>query len=492
MKRNGILALVFIIIIGALMAVSAARKPKPPAATTQQIWKESGVPVETSVVTRGDMDEIVQITGDLSALNSAVASPKTSGRLTSISIHEGDRVSKGQVLAVLDQGDAISGLESAQASLESAKAKLAQAIANATVTKTQTHTAIQQSQATLRSTLAKLEVAKKPSRSQERMVAQNRVNSAKANLDKAEADYKRNDRLLKRGAISESSFDVTKTEYLVAQSDHKTAADQLSLIDEGGRREDISSAQAQVDVARGQLLDAEVNRSQNTVKQKEILAARAGVLQAQAAVDTARRQLENTYIRSSISGIVSSRTADPGQVVSPGQTLATIVDPGSVYFKAEVSEKNLSQITQGQPVTMRIDALPGIVFRGLVSDIYPSGSTSNRNFSVRVSLVGVSAKVKPGMFASGEILTGKVHNALLVPKDAVDDQEGTQSVFVVGSDKIVKRRTVSVIGTDRNYAQIGVPATINVGDAVVTQGRKNLEDGSKIELSGGKSSNVAN
>ncbi|WP_319586271.1 efflux RND transporter periplasmic adaptor subunit [uncultured Desulfobulbus sp.] len=492
MKRNGILALVFIVIIGALMAVSTVRKPKPPAATTQQIWKESGVPVETSVVTRGDMYEFVQITGDLSALNSAVASPKISGRLMSISIHEGDRVSKGQVVAVLDQGDALSGLESAQASLESAKARLAQAIANAEVTKTQTHTAIEQAQATLRSTQAKLEVAKKPSRSQERMVAENRVNSAKANLDKAEADYKRNDRLLKRGAISESSFDVVKTQYLVVQSDYKTAVEQLSLIEEGGRQEDISSAQAQVDVAKGQILDANANTSQNTVKQKEILVARAGVLQAQAAVDTARRQLENTYIRSSISGIVSSRTADPGQVVSPGYTLATIVDPGSVYFKAEISEKSLSQITRGQTVTVRIDAIPDLVFHGSVSEIYPSGSTSNRNFSVRISIAGASTKVKPGMSASGEILTGKVRNALLVPKDAVDDQEGTQSVFVVNNDKTVKRRIVSVIRTDRNYAQIGVPAAINVGDAVVTQGRKNVKDGSKIELSGVGASNVAN
>jgi RND family efflux transporter MFP subunit len=492
MKRNIALAVTFIIIIGALLVVSAARKPKPPAATTQEIWKTTGVPVETGIVTTGGMDEIVQVTGDLSALNSAVVSPKISGRLMSVRIREGDHVTSGQAVAVLDQGDALNNVESARASLESAKARLAQAVTNAEVTQTQTQTAIEQANAALRSAQARLEVARKPSRSQERMVAENAVDSAKANLDKAEADYKRNERLLKRGAISESAYDVVKAQYLVAQSSYKSAKEQLSLIDEGGRQEDISSAQAQVDTAKAQLRDAQANTSQNKVRQKEILAARAAVMQSQAAVDTARRQLENTYIRSAISGIVSSRTADPGQVVSPGQTLATVVDPGSVYLKAEVSEKHLARIRSGQSVSVQIDALPDRVFKGNVSEIYPAGSTANRNFAVRVSIPGAGDTVKPGMFAKGEILTGRAQNSLLVPKDAVDDQEGTQSVFVIGQDGTAKRRVVSVLRTDRNHAQISVPTDLKVGDTVVTQGRKNLQDGSKVEVSKGRPKDVAN
>jgi len=492
MRNNVTIAVTFIIIIIALLAVSAARKPKPPAATTQEIWKESGVPVETAVVTRGSMDQVVQVTGDLSALNSAVVSPRISGRLTSINVNEGDHVSRGQVVAILDQGDAVSDLQSAQASLESAKAKLAQAVTNAEVTRAQTKSAIDQAQALQKSAQAKLVVARNPSRSQERMVAENRVESAKANLDKAEADYKRNERLLKRGAISESSFDVVKTDYRVAQANYNSAKQELSMIDEGGRREDIFSAQAQVDVAEGQLRDAKANAFQNKVREKEILAAKAAVQQSQAAVDTAKRQLDNTYVRSAISGIVSSRTADPGQVVTPGQTLAKVVDLGSVYFKAEVSEQYMARVTQGQSVSLRIGALPDDVFRGKVTDIYPSGSTSNRNFSVRISISAANSKIKPGMFASGEILTGKIQDALVVPKDAVDDKEGTQSVFTVGKDNIAKKQVIAVLRTDRNYAQIGTPTNLKVGDIVVTEGRKNIQDGSRLELNGGRSKNVVN
>lgn len=491
MKRTIGLIVTFVVIIASLMLISSKRMPQPPAPSTPQIWKASGVPVKTTNATLGSMEETVPITGDLSALNSAIVSPKISGRLTSISIHEGDHVKQGQVVAMLDQGDALNNLESAQASFESARARLAQAETAVQTTRTQTQAAIDQARANLRSAQAKVAVAKKPNRTQERMVAQNSVDSAKANLDKAQADYNRYDQLLKRGAISEADFDVVKTQHLVAQSNYKSAKDQLAQIDEGGRQEDVQSAVSQVEVARSQLNEAYANRSQNQVKEKDVLAARAAVLQAQAAVDTARRQLENTSIRCSINGYVSSRSADPGQVVSPGQTLANLVDLSSVFFKADVSENSLTQIAKGQPVTVRIDAVPGVTYRGTVTGIYPSGSTASRNFVVRISIAGLSTAIKPGMFASGDILTGKATNALLVPKDAIDEQNGTQAVYVVGADNTAKRVVVSVLRTNRQWAQVAATSNLKAGDAVVTEGLKNLQDGAKVELGNKGSKNVA-
>ncbi|MCE5321691.1 efflux RND transporter periplasmic adaptor subunit [bacterium] len=493
MKRNIPVIVTLAIIIVALLAVAAVRKPKAPAPTTQEIWQKSGVPVQTAAVIRGDMDDTVQITGDLSALNSAVISPKISGRLMSINIREGDRVSRGEVVAVLDQGDAEDNLETAQASLESAKAKLEQAVTNLDVTKIQTQTAIRNAQASLKSAQNKLVLAKQPSRSQERRVAQNKVNSAKAELDQAEADYKRYERLLKRGSVSQSDYDVKKANYLVAKANYNSAVEDLSIIDEGGRKEDVNAAQSNVDVAQGELIDAKANAAQVRVKEKEVTAAKATVLQAKAAVDTARRELGNTYIKSPISGVVSSRSVDPGNVVSAGQELASIVDLNSVYFKGDVSEQYMAKISKGQSVSVRVDALPNDALEGTITEVYPSGSTSNRNFSVRISIAGASNKIKPGMFATGEVLAGRLCNILMVPKDAVNDQEGTQSVFVIGKDNIAKKHIISILKTDRNYAQVSLPTDLKVGDMVATQGRKNLKDGSKVERhDGGGASDVAN
>ncbi|MHB1460522.1 MAG: efflux RND transporter periplasmic adaptor subunit [Armatimonadota bacterium] len=492
MKKIIIAIVLIVLLLGGLYGLSQYRKPKPPVPTSAQIWKQTGIPVNTTVLARGEMVQTIAVTGDITALNSAVVSPKISARLTSISIHEGDTVSKGQVVAVLDQGDPINALESARASLEASKARLAQAVTYSEVTKTQTQSVIEQANASLRSALAKLEVAKRPSRSQDRMVAENKVASAKANLDKAQADFNRNDRLLKRGAISESAFDVFKTQYAVSQSDYKTANDQLSLIAEGGRKEDITSSESQVEMARQQLREAKANASQNLVKEKDILTAKTAVLQAQAAVDTAKRQLDNTYIKASISGVVATRTADPGQVVSPGQTLATIVDLGSVYLKGDVSEKYLGSVSNGQSVSVRIEAFPGKTLTGRITEINPAGSTVNRNFSVRITINTAGLKIKPGMFASGDIKIDSIQNVLLVPKDALDDRKGVQSVYTAGKDKKAKRHLVSVLSENRDYVQLAKPFDLKAGDTVVTQGHTNIEDGTLLELDSGEAVNVVN
>jgi RND family efflux transporter MFP subunit len=172
--------------------------------------------------------------------------------------------------------------------------------------------------------------------------------------------------------------------------------------------------------------------------------------------------------------------------------LAHVVDLDSVYLKGDVPEKYLAKVNKGQPVSVQIEAIPGRIFQGSVAEVYPSGSTANRNFSVRISIPQADATVRPGMSASGEILIGRRQGVLLVPKDAVDDQEGTQSVFTVDADKIARRHVITVIRTDRHNAEIAATAGLRVGDTVVTQGRKNLQDGAKVELRNGRrSSNVA-
>jgi HlyD family secretion protein len=443
------------------------------------------VPVSTAAITRGDMEQTVEITGDLVALNSAALSAKIAGRLAAVNVREGDLVAPGQVVALLDREDANSNLKTADASLESARAKLAQAIANATATKIQVQSAIDQAQATLNSAQAKLAVAKRPSRSQERMVAEHRVNAAKASLDSAEAIYKRDGLLVKEGAIAQADYDVAKAQYLVAQADYQSARDQLGMIDEGGRREDVSNAEAQVEVAKEALRQAQSNTSLNLMRREDINVQKAAVRQAEAAIALAQQQLANTSIRSPLAGQIASRTADPGQVVSPGQALATVVDLHSIYLKGDISEKELARVRVGQSVRVRVDALPGLRDNGVVTEIYPAGSTSSRNFSVRISLPRASRALKPGMFARGEIVTGLAAGVLLIPKDAVDDRKGTQSVFTVGPDSTVRRHFIAVRTENSQFAQVEVPGDLKVGDIVVTQGHQNLQEGTKVAESAG-------
>lgn len=482
MKSKIIAAVLIVLVVGGLLHMAQVRKAKPAPPTSREIWADTGIPVSTSTIVRGDMEQTVEVTGDINALKSVTLSAKIPGRLANVFVREGDAVSQGQTVAVLDQDDSLNNVQTAQGGLESAMARLSQAQTNARVTKIETTAAIEQAQANLSAAISKMEVTKKPTRSQDRMVAENRVESAKANLDNAEANYKRNESLLKDGAIAPSTFDVIKAQYLVAKSDYKSAKDQLSMIDEGGRSEDISASRSQVEVARQQLRTAKANASQNLVRAEDVKSAQAGVRQAKASLAIAKQQLENTYIKSSISGEVASRTAEPGQVVGVGQSIVSVVNLGSIFFKGDISEKQSGSVDVGQQVRVLIDAFPGTQYAGKVLELYPSGSTVSRNFSTRIAILGATHNVKPGMFARGNIVTGVSHNTLLVPKDAIDERKGTRSVFTVSSKDTVSRHIIEVVRENRNFAEIKMPSDLKTGDIVVTTGRQNLQEGAKVQV----------
>ncbi len=487
MRRTLIVILIVVIVVAGLLAASKARKPKPPQPTTQQIWSKEGIPVETASVSIGDMDRTVEITGDINALTKATLSAKIPGRVQQVFAREGDAVSAGTTVAVLDQQDALSNLQQARAGLDAARTRLSQAITNAKVTRIQTDAAIEQAKASLEAAEARLAVVKKPARSQEELVAANGVASAKANLDNADASYKRHEQLLKDGAIAQSAFDAVKAQYLVAQAQYKSAQQQLSLVKEGGRREDVSQAEAQVLVAQEQLRTAKANAAQNLVREEDIKQARAAVRQAEAALALANQQLSYTYVKSPISGELASRLAEPGQVVAPGQPIADVVNLASVYFKGEVSEKDTLRIRKGQAVDVRVDAAPARVFRGTVAEVYPAASTQSRSFSVRIKIDRTDHIVKPGMFARGSIVTGVHRGVLLVPKDAVEERRGTKMVFVLEPKNTVRRQDITVTQENRDYVEADPASGLKAGDVVVTRGRQNLQDGSLVRAESQKS-----
>ena len=482
MRRTVIFILIVVIILGGLFAASRARRPKPPPPTTREIWAKAGVPVETASVRIGDMPRTVEITGDINALVKATLSAKIPGRIAQVFAREGDRVSAGSIVAVLDQRDAVSNLQQAQAALDAARTRLSQALTNAKVTRIQTDAAIEQAKSSLQAAEARLAVVKKPARTQEELVAENNVASAKANLDNAEAAYKRHEQLLKEGAISQSAFDAVKAAYLVAQAQYKSAQQQLSLVKEGGRKEDVSQAEAQVALAREQLRTAKANAAQNLVREEDVKQARAAVRQAEAALALAKQQLSYTYVKSPIAGELASRLAEPGQVVGAGQPIAEVVNLASVYFKGEISEKELAGIRKGRPVDVRIDALGPEIFRGRVDEIYPTASAQSRNFPVRIRIDKTNLMIRPGMFARGSIITGVDRDVLLVPKDAVEDRRGAKMVFVLKPDNTVRRCDIVVVKENRDVVEVAPACGLKPGDVVVTRGRQNLQDGSLVKV----------
>ncbi|MDO8586399.1 MAG: efflux RND transporter periplasmic adaptor subunit [Armatimonadota bacterium] len=484
------IALVAAVMVG-VTTLSIKMSHKPKVETQAEIRAEAGIPVVMSEVRLGPIEDTLQVTGNVKALTAVNLSAKAPGRVAAVMAREGDSVGAGQTLIMLDQTEAQSQVRSAGAGVSAARARLSQAITMAQAQEKQSKATIAQAQAALRVAQAHLDVVRKGARTQERLVAQNAVDTAKANLDNAEANYKRYKTLHDRGAVSAQQLDTYKTQYDIAKAQYDSAKQQLSLIQEGARPEDIEAAEGQFSQAREALRMARANASQVDVRWEDVKGARAAVSQAEAALAAARQQLAYTSITSTVSGVVSSREVEPGQTATPGMTLMAVVDLRSVYFEANVSESDFEKVRIGRSVSVTIDALPGRSFSGIVAKILPVASPASRDFKVQAQIPNRGGDLRPGMFARGNVLLGLRRSALLVPKDAIDQRHGDTVVFTVREVRPkqgavyyeAKVKPISVGMGNTEVVEALPPTDLVPGEQVVVTGHESLQDGVRVHVS---------
>jgi RND family efflux transporter MFP subunit len=489
MKRSTFVAIIMIAVVAVgMFAMGKIRSKKKITQTTAQIQQEVGVPVQTALVEVGSIASTIPVTGGINALDSVTLSPKIAGKVASVTVREGDTVRRGQVIVQIDPSDAIDNVRQAQAGLQAANARLSQARTSVGVTEVQSGAAIQQAKAGLTAAEANYEKVKSGARTQERMMAENQVSTAKATLGNAQANLKRYKQLFTQGAIAASQLDTFQTQYDIALAQYNSAKANLSMVQEGARTQDVQSALQAVNQAKDALVSAKANASQTSLRKEDVKSAQAGIAQAQAQVRLAQEQLANTSVRSSVDGIVAKRMVDPGQSVAPTQPLATLVDVKTVYFEAQVSETVLSQVRPGQTVDVKVDAYPKNTFIGKVAKINPMAATDTRNFGVRIHIPNVDGKLRPGMFARGSVITGGANGAVLVPQDAVEDRNGVEIVFTINKDEKgktrVKKHAIIKGLTNTQFVELTPPSDIRVGDTVVTSGHESLDDNTLVLVKG--------
>ena len=157
-----------------------------------------------------------------------------------------------------------------------------------------------------------------------------------------------------------------------------------------------------------------------------------------------------------------------------------VVDPRSVYFQAVIAESQYGDIRLGMGARVTVDALPGRVFNGRITRILPIASTGARSFTLRIDIPS-DARLRPQMFARGNILIDTHRAATLVPKDAVifDPSSGSARVFVTdgktATDRAVK---TGYINPDFVEAVSGVQPD----DKVIISGQSALQSGDRVHV----------
>lgn len=287
---------------------------------------------------------------------------KIPGRIVKLYIEEGKEVKAGDILVEISSDEL-------KAKEDQARALVQEAQASYNAAKGQVEAA-----------QAVLEKAKSGARKQE-------IAQAQANYDLWQKTYDRVQKLYEKGAVSAQKLDEVRTQLEVA-------AQTLSMAKEGARSEDISSAQAMVVSAQG-------------MEQ----AARAKLQEAQGGLEEVQAYLKDTKIKSPISGTITEIDADEGELVSTGMSIATVTDLNDVWVEVNVKETDISKISLGQKVKVKIPSYSGELFSGEVVRINQkpdfavkratndNGSFDIQAFGVKIKLDNSKKVLRPGMTA---------------------------------------------------------------------------------------------
>lgn len=231
-------------------------------------------------------------------------------------------------------------------------------------------------------------------------------------------------------------------------------------------------SQSQLEAARGQLAAAESSYKAN----------QAQIQQLQALLEKARSDYSNTEVRAPFSGVVAKRSAEIGEMVSQQVSIFTIIQDEPLLVRVNLPENTVTKVFPGQQVDIYV-AATGKTYKGAVKTVAPQADSQTRAFASEIKLDGVGQEVKPGMVAELRIITRQVDSALVVPTDALLDEDGGSGIFVV-ENGVANHRKVTTGLTGQGYTQ--VVSGLKQGDLVAVRGNHLLVDGMKVRVEGAK------
>lgn len=455
------------------------RKAQEQGKETLKVVSDPAIAVAVAVATTRDVPDILSLTGALKTSGDVQVSAKASGRIESVLVRDGDDVRAGQLIARLEGVEAQARLSQAQASAAASKSQLDTAETEAKSAPTRTTATVRAAQARVASAQEQLARLRNGSRSAERAQARNNVDRAKSDLDYAQTQFDRAQRLFDQGASSKSDLELAQNRRDQAKTAYQNAIEQFSLIQDSARPEDIAVAEQAIRQAQEDLRTAQANKQLDPQFQQRVDVARANYRSSLDQVRLAQQAVADLRVTAPTSGRITGTPLQPGTVVSPGLGIARIVNLGGVYYNAEVSEANVAKVHQGQPVTVKLDALPGVTIQGHVTSVETVASSVGRLYNVRVDLDQKPAQLRSGMFAQGEALIGNNPGAVVVPSNSLVVEADKSFVYVVQANNKVKKTPVKVIGTVDGQSAV---SGINSGDKVVLKGQNLLAEGTLVKI----------
>lgn len=379
---------------------------------------EAVTPVQVALVKRETIHSYITAEAVLYPVKQANVVPKISAPVSRFLVQRGDHVRQGQLVAVLENRDLAAAAEESQDLYQQAEATFQNT-----------------SEAVLPEDLTK---------------AQMDVESARQALEAAQKVYANRQALLREGALAQKLVDDARVALVQAQSQYQTAQQHLTALQTVGNKEQLKSAQAQVNAAK-------------------------------AHYQSSAAQAAYAEVRSPIGGVVSDRPVNIGEMASSSSALISVMDISRVVARANVPVQQVTSITAGRSATI---SSAGVELPGKITVVSPAVDPNTTTVQVWIEAANPGERLKPGATVQISIDAGEVPNALVVPAAALlASDDGGQKVMIVGADSLAHESTVKT--GIRSGDEVQLLSGVKEGQQVITEGALGLEDKAKIEISRG-------
>lgn len=248
----------------------------------------------------------------------------------------------------------------------------------------------------------------------------------------------------------------------------------------------VASAKSQMDLAQSNLARFQKLYAANAISAQELDQYQNAYNNAVAAYDQANAQLDQsenslgyTELIINNDGVISAINAEVGQVVAAGQTVATIVQDGDREIEIAIPENKIQSISVGQNAIVTFWALNNTQVQGVVREISPVADPVARTYKVRIAMSNMPQNVQLGMTASVAFMMSGVGNTVTLPLSAIYQTDDTPQVWLVDGDMKLQLKEVNIVAWGKDDVEV---TGLNQDDTVVTAGVHKLYEGEAVKL----------
>ena len=461
------------------------------------LYVSSPAKVQVAVVRTTQTQETLGATGRARGEKSVELGLDMSGVVRQVYVKNGDSVRAGAVLLSLDKPDLDAGADAARAAVATAQAELARAsrpplASEVSRARAELERAASVGDARVAGAEARLRDLESGARSQEIAEAQAELQREKALLDKAQADLRRSERLVKQGALAQSALDDARTQVETARAAATAQEQRVSILKSGSRPSQIAEAKAALEEAKASR-DTSIRAARealNTIlsdpRPEDINAARARLDQARAELRRAMEMRAKCQLRAPFDGVVADLPVEQGQSVSPGQNLVVFQEISRPIIEVETDEGNLKTLRVGQRAVISSDAFPGQTFQAVLYDLGSQVDADRGTIKVKLrpypprsplSKGGrAAAWLRPDLTVDVNIITSTRARRIVLPADTITRHDGRSVVYVVRDGK-----AAPVTVTPGAIGPNGVAVTGDLKDGmIVARNAASVEAGGSV------------